>query len=89
MTGHLRRFAAACCLVLGLAAPWAVAQPGFQALPPAEWIQLRYFEPKTPALSSIYQYMQRERMLETFAAIIEEKVKWKPPSRRSSRRSAA
>jgi hypothetical protein len=65
--------------VLILFAPWAGAQPGFQALPPAEWIQLRYFEPKTPALAGIYQYMQRERMLETFAAIIEEKVKWKPP----------
>src|ERR1700752_1277566 len=46
MTGHLRHFAAACCLVLILFAPWAGAQPGFQALPPAEWIQLRYFEPK-------------------------------------------
>ena len=73
------RFVRACCLVLALIAPGAAAQPGFGRVPPAEWIQVRYFEPKTAGLSRIQQYMQREQMLEAFAAIIEERVRWKPP----------
>lgn len=73
------RIARACCLLLALLAPGASAQPGFGRVPPAEWVQVRYFEPKTAGLSRVQEYMQREQMLEIFAAILEEKVRWKPP----------
>ena len=73
------RLARACCLAFALFAPFAAAQATFGRMPPAEWVQVKYFEPKTAALARIQEYMQREQMLEVFAAIIEEKVKWKPP----------
>lgn len=73
------RVETAWCLVFALFAPCAAAQPGFRGLPPVEWVQLRYFEPRTPELSKVHEYMQCEQWLETFAAIIEEKVRWKPP----------
>ena len=72
-------FARACCLALALIATGASAQPGFGRVPPAEWVQIRYFEPRTAGLSRIQQYMQREQMLEVFAASTEERVRWKPP----------
>jgi hypothetical protein len=74
-----RRFASASCLLLALLAPGVAAQSGFGRMPPAEWLQVRYYEPKTSEFSKVQEYMQREQMLEIFAAIIEEKVKWKPP----------
>jgi hypothetical protein len=73
------RLARVFCLILILLAPGALAQPGFGRPHPAEWLQVRYYEPRNSAYSRIQDYMQRQQMLETFASIVEEKVRWKPP----------
>jgi hypothetical protein len=76
---HLQR------ILILFAAAWAVAasaQPATATvIPRTEWIDLKYFDARTARYAPLQERLQRERLLEAFGALIEEKLKRAPPLR--------